>query len=105
LPVNKDERAALSEHAVVDLEPELSSYAHTGALLKQLDLVIGVDTSVVHLAAALAVPTWIILAAHSDWRWLEQRNDTPWYPGVMLCRQSVPDDWSELISRVQQVLS
>lgn len=105
VPVNKEQKNLLDQHSVTDLEPEIISYAHTGALIKQMDLVICVDTSVAHLSAALDVPTWVLIAAHSDWRWLEERDDSPWYPGVTLFRQSSPGNWEELIEQVRQKLS
>ena len=105
VPVNKEQKSRLSEHDVTDLEPELNSYAHTGALIKQMDMVISVDTSVAHLAAALNIPCWIMIAAHSDWRWLDARNDSPWYPRVKLFRQAQPGDWEGLIEQVRQELN
>ena len=99
------QKSRLSEHDVTDLEPELNSYAHTGALIKQMDMVISVDTSVAHLAAALNIPCWIMIAAHSDWRWLDARNDSPWYPRVELFRQAQPGDWEGLIEQVRQELN
>lgn len=75
----------------------------------QLDLLISVDTSVVHLAAALGKPVWALIAASSDWRWLEGREDTPWYPNVRLFRQSAPEgknaQWTGVLERVEQALS
>jgi len=105
LPLDKQQKNQLQKAGIENLEPELISYAHTGALIKQMDLIISVDTSVAHLAAALDLPTWILLAVHSDWRWLEGRDDSPWYPSVILFRQSSPGDWDELITRVKQNLN
>ncbi len=90
LPASREDKALMEKHNITDLEPELTSYAHTGALVSQLDLVITVDTSVAHLAAALNKPTWILIAANSDWRWLEDRDDSPWYPSARLFRQDAP---------------
>ncbi|MHB1556072.1 MAG: tetratricopeptide repeat protein [Isosphaeraceae bacterium] len=84
---------------VVDLGARVSDYADTAAVLRQLDLLIAVDTSVVHLAGALGVPTWVMISTRSDWRWLVDREDTPWYPSLRLFRQSRLDDWNELFSR------
>lgn len=104
LPVSKEEKDLMGKYGITDLEPELTSYAHTGALVKQLDRVIGVDTSVIHLAAALNVSTWVLIAAHSDWRWLTEREDNPWYPSVRLFRQNLPDDWENVMDRVASSL-
>jgi ADP-heptose:LPS heptosyltransferase len=67
-----------------------------------------VDTSVVHLTAALGKPVWALIAASSDWRWLEEREDTPWYPSVRLFRQTDEEakkwSWAPLLARVQSEL-
>ncbi len=76
----------------------LLDFAHTAALLACLDLVITVDTSVAHLAGAMGVPTWVMLQSSNDFRWLRQRNDSPWYPGMRLLRQSEPGDWSSVLA-------
>jgi hypothetical protein len=70
-----------------------------------LDLVISVDTMVAHLAGGLGQHTWTLLAHHSDWRWMAERDDTPWYPGMRLYRQRVPGDWHEVIARVRADLA
>ena len=94
----------LPEGAVTDLSPLLTDYAETGAALASLDLLIAVDTSVIHLAGALGRPTWLLLASVSEWRWMRDRDDTPWYPGMKLFRQSAYRDWPELIGRVASAL-
>ncbi|MGO9673696.1 MAG: tetratricopeptide repeat protein [Methylocella sp.] len=73
------------------------SFADTAAIIANLDLVIGVDSAVVHLAGALGKPAWILLAARADWRWLRERNDTPWYPQAKLYRQETLGDWDEVV--------
>jgi len=65
-----------------------------------LDLVIAVDTAVAHLAGALGKPVWLLLPANSDWRWLEERSDSPWYPGMRLFRQKVLGEWAEVVKEV-----
>jgi ADP-heptose:LPS heptosyltransferase len=77
-------------------------FADTAALVSNLDLVISVDTAVAHLAGALGIPCWVLLPEYkTDWRWLVERTDTPWYPGVMqLFRQSRAGDWSDVIADV-----
>ncbi|MCC6301621.1 MAG: tetratricopeptide repeat protein [Gammaproteobacteria bacterium] len=79
---------------------ELNDFGDTAALVECLDLVISVDTSVAHLAGALGKPTWILLPYHPDWRWLLDREDSPWYSGVRLFRQPRPGDWDSVIARV-----
>jgi ADP-heptose:LPS heptosyltransferase len=82
---------------VEQLGPEFDSgetgFLDTAAVMECLDLVITCDTSVVHLAGALGRPTWMALKHVSDWRWLTDRDDTPWYPSVRLFRQPRPGDW------------
>lgn len=88
------------------LPAPMGDFHETAALVASLDLVIAVDTSVVHLAGALGRPVWTLLADHlTDWRWFEARSDSPWYPGVMrLFRQRVPGDWAAVIAEVRQAL-
>jgi tetratricopeptide (TPR) repeat protein len=88
------DRAALATAGVIDLGPHLRDFADTAALLERMDQVITVDTSVAHLAGALGRPTWILLPVASDWRWLYDRSDSPWYPTVRLFRQRAIGDWS-----------
>ena len=76
----------------------------TAAAMKNLDLVIAVDTSVAHLAGALGVPVWVAMPLASDWRWLLDREDTPWYPTMRLFRQQELGDWDEVIGRMAEAL-
>ncbi len=80
-------------------------FMDTAAILENLDLVIACDSAIVHLAGALGVPTWIVLNTQPDWRWMIDRNDSPWYPSVRLFRQSQPKDWAEVFLRIQQSLT
>jgi ADP-heptose:LPS heptosyltransferase len=90
---------------VVDLAPLLSDFAETAAAIVNLDLVISVDTAVAHLAGALAKPVWLLLPFVPDWRWLLDRDDTPWYRTMRLFRQRTPGDWDEVIERVGRALN
>ena len=74
--------------------------ADTAALIATLDLVVTVDTSIAHLAGALGVPTWVLLPYNADWRWLEGRSDSPWYPSMKLFRQPAAGDWSALVASI-----
>jgi len=78
---------------VVDLSRWLTDFAETAAAVSHLDLVITVDTAAAHLAGALARPTWVMLPAAPDWRWLLGRQDSPWYPTMRLFRQKKAGDW------------
>ena len=77
----------------------------TAAAISELDLVISVDTAVAHLAATLQRPTWLMLPFASEWRWLLETEQTPWYPTMRIFRQHRPGDWAELVSRMTQELS
>jgi len=79
-----------------DFDKAHGSFMDSAALMKNLDLVITADTSVAHLAGALGVPVWIILPFPAEWRWLMDRNDSPWYPTARLFRQTVDGDWSDV---------
>jgi glycosyltransferase involved in cell wall biosynthesis/tetratricopeptide (TPR) repeat protein len=90
---------------LTDLGPNLNDFTDTAAVLDQLDLVISVDTAVVHLAGALGRPVWALLAFTPDFRWLLDRDDTPWYPSVRLFRQQRRHDWAGLIQDVSAALT
>ncbi|HEY3308057.1 MAG TPA: tetratricopeptide repeat protein [Desulfuromonadaceae bacterium] len=90
---------------VVDLSGRISDFSDTVAIIMHLDLVISVDTAVAHLAGALGKPVWNLLPFVPDWRWLLEREDSPWYPTMRLFRQESPGDWRNVISRVRQELS
>jgi len=89
---------------LTDWTDDLSDFADTAALLANLDLVITVDTAVAHLAGAMGKPVWLLLPFSPDWRWMLNRNDTPWYPTMRLFRQPSPGDWESVINRVIQQL-
>ena len=93
-----------STACVTDLSPHISDFASTASLIESMDLVVTVDTAVVHLAGALGKPTWVLLPFAADWRWLLDREDTPWYPNTKLFRQRVAGDWPEVIDRVANEL-
>ena len=90
---------------LIDVSAELGDFADTAALLDQLDLVITADTAVGHLTAALNKPTWVMLPRVCDWRWLEDRDDTPWYPSMRLFRQAQAGEWGEVVNRVRKELA
>ena len=85
---------------VVDDTAQLGDFAATAALIAGLDLVITVDTAVAHVAGALGKPVWTLIPFAADWRWLEDREDSPWYPTMRLFRQRRPGDWAEVLQRV-----
>jgi hypothetical protein len=79
---------------------KLKDFSDTASLIANLDLVISIDTSVAHLAGALARPVWVLLPFLADWRWLLDRDDSPWYPTARLFRQHTAGDWSGVIDHV-----
>lgn len=87
-----------------DLGEEIGDFADTAAIIDNLDLVITVDTSVAHLAGAMGKKTWILLPFYPDWRWLLDREDTPWYPSMRLFRQPDHGEWGTVIERVTSEL-
>jgi ADP-heptose:LPS heptosyltransferase len=86
------------------LEDELRDFDDTAALVESMDLVVTVDTSVAHLAGALGKRAWVLLPFNPDWRWLFDREDSPWYPTVRLFRQPRYGDWASVISAVHSEL-
>jgi tetratricopeptide (TPR) repeat protein len=87
-----------------DWTQHIGDFADTAALIETLDLVISVDTSVAHLAGALGKPVWVLNRFDACWRWLIDREDSPWYPTARLFRQTKPGDWSDVVARVVQAL-
>jgi ADP-heptose:LPS heptosyltransferase len=87
-----------------DHGPQLLSFDDTAALIEQLDLVLTVDTSVAHLAAAMGKPTWILIGWRHDFRWMKDRTDSPWYPSVKLWRQAPGEPWGAVLERVRVAL-
>ena len=80
---------------------DLKDFSDTAALLNQMDLIISVDTSVAHLAGALAKKVWILLNYIPDFRWMLDREDSPWYPNARLFRQPKVDDWNSVIKKIE----
>jgi tetratricopeptide (TPR) repeat protein len=90
---------------IVDLTPSINDFADTAALIEKLDLVISVDTAVAHLAGALAKPVWTLLPFAPDWRWMLDREDSPWYPTMRLFRQPQIGDWASVMESMQAELT
>jgi ADP-heptose:LPS heptosyltransferase len=103
--LQKGEAARQAQHSpdgmsLVEWTDELRDFADTAGLVAALDLVITVDTSVAHLAGALGKPVWVLNRHDRCWRWLRDREDTPWYPTMRLFTQPSPGDWVSVIRRV-----
>jgi hypothetical protein len=101
-----EQEAELAAAGVTRYPGSVHSFADTAALMQNLDVVVGVDTAVSHLAGALGRPTWIMLNAYAtDWRWLMDRDSSPWYSTARLFRQPVRGDWAAVTRKVAQYLS
>jgi tetratricopeptide (TPR) repeat protein len=103
-PSDEARRIIDATACVTNLSPHISDFASTASLIESMDLVVTVDTAVAHLAGALGKPTWVLLPFAAEWRWLLDREDTPWYPNTKLFRQRVAGDWPEVIGRVANEL-
>jgi hypothetical protein len=101
--LQRDLRPA-ERRAPIMLDPLRLTVYGTAQLMRSLDLVISIDSMPAHLAGALGVPTWTLLPHEADWRWMEERDDSPWYPTMRLFRQERPGDWSAVIRRFAREL-
>jgi hypothetical protein len=94
------------EFPVIDLPRRRGrDFSETAAIMCSLDLVIAPDTAVAHLAGGLGIPVWLALPYSSEWRWLSDRDDSPWYPTMRLFRQSTPGEWEPVFQRMADVLT
>jgi hypothetical protein len=100
----EEERRSCGSFTLDPLGAEIGDFADTAAILTHLDLVIAVDTAVVHLAGAMGRPVWTLLAFAPDWRWLLGRADSPWYPTMRLFRQPTAGDWASVFAEVAREL-
>lgn len=96
---------AVRAQRITDLAPAIKDYFDTAAAVAACDVVVSVCTSVAHLAGALARPTFTLLAYVADWRWLQDRSDSPWYPTMHLLRQDALDDWSAPLGALRDALA
>jgi len=90
---------------VFTCQGRVADFAETAAVVAQLDLVLGVDTAVMHLAAAMGKPAWMLLPTMPDYRWLLDREDSPWYKSILLIRQAENEDWAAVLARTLPVLT
>ncbi len=89
---------------IFDWKDKLEDFSDTANVIKQLDLVISVDTAVAHLSGALNLPTWLLLPVNADFRWFKDRSDSPWYPSMRIFRQLEHGDWGSLVSQIKEAL-
>jgi hypothetical protein len=85
---------------LIDHRADLTDFTRTAGLLGNMDLVITVDTVIAHLAGALNIPIWVMLAHSPDWRWMREREDSPWYPSLRLFRQKSRGNWDPVLEAV-----
>ncbi len=105
LPVPEAAKAQLAAHPEIpDLGAELSDFAETAAVIRNLDLVVTIDSAVAHLAGSLGAPVWVMMPRPADWRWMNDRTDTPWYPSMRLFRQPAPGDWDGVFRELTAAL-
>jgi tetratricopeptide (TPR) repeat protein len=98
------EHETLAQSGILDFSDRLHDFTDTAALISELDLVVSVDTSVAHLAGALGKPVWILLTHAPDWRWLLDRDDSPWYPTARLFRQADGRQWAGAVGCLHEAL-
>lgn len=103
--LQKDGPGAPDRFGLVDFMDECRDFADTAALIANVDLVVSVDTAVVHLAGALGKPVWVLNRFDSCRRWLQGREDRPWYPTLRLFHQPRPGDWESVVSGVKKELA
>jgi len=101
----QDRQKLQAVNRLIDWSDEFSDFDYTAALIMNLDLVITVDTSVAHLAGALGKPVWLLNRFASEWRWMRDRKDSPWYPTTILFNQCRAGDWEEVIGRACSALA
>lgn len=102
----ESDMATLKAHKNISIVADkLLDFSDTAALLDHIDLVISIDTSVAHLAAAMNKPVWILIPFDPDWRWLLNRNDSPWYPNMRLFRQAQINQWEDVIQQIKNALT
>ena len=89
---------------VGDFDTSSGPFMDTAALMLNLDLVVTCDTAIAHLAGGLGVPVWVALPRGAEWRWFEERDDSPWYPSMRLFRQRRAGQWSEVFERMASEL-
>lgn len=103
--VRVEDQALLDSLDIAQLGPDFRDMADTSAVLELMDLVITVDTSVAHLAAAIGRPTWLLLSFNADWRWIHGHDSTAWYPTVRIFKQAQFGDWKGVFDRVTLALT
>lgn len=93
-----------NDYQIIDLLPYISNYTDTAALLKNIDILITIDTSIAHLAGAMGIRTYLLLPYYADWRWFHNEEKTQWYNSIRIFKQKEPNDWQSVINEVNMIL-
>lgn len=102
--LSNEERDLLKKHNIIDTSQKIENFTDTAAIIDNLDIVIAIDTSVAHLAAAMGKQVLLMLPVKPDWRWMLEKSDSPWYPSVKIFRQTKNTDWQDVINEVQKTI-
>jgi hypothetical protein len=101
-----EEESVLTANGVAVYSSVIHNFGDTAALIQHLDVVLSVDTAVAHMSGAIGRPTWVMLNQYAlDWRWLLNRDDSPWYPSARLFRQPAMGDWQSVTKKIHQYLT
>ncbi|HYA66688.1 MAG TPA: glycosyltransferase, partial [Burkholderiaceae bacterium] len=104
--LHRVEATFLAQQAnLADVTAEIRGFVDLAAVISLLDLVVTIDAPVAHLAGAMGKPVWVLLPFDADFRWMQDREDSPWYPTARLFRQTTPGDWEDVITRVHRELT
>jgi len=103
--ITEEENEMMAEFGIKDLSSELGDFKDTASVIKALDLVITIDTSVAHLSGALGLKTWLLLSKRADWRWYRGIDYSPWYPSMKLFRQENYNDWKTVFEKIYEELN
>jgi hypothetical protein len=102
--INESDQNVLSHHKeVVFLGEEINDFVDTAAIVMNMDLIISVDTSLIHLAGSLNKPSLLMLPWCAEWRWLIDKSDSPWYPSLKILRQESPGDWDSVVAQIRLI--
>ena len=102
---DENEIKFFNDNNIIDCSKYINDFYDTAAIIKNLDLVITIDSSIVHLAGALSVDTYLLIPYSSEWRWFEDTKITPWYNSVTLFKQKIPADWKSVVNDVLEILN
>lgn len=103
--IDDESKELLSSSPIIDLSPFIKNYSDTASFLFNVDVLVTIDTSIAHLAGALGIKTYLMLPYDSEWRWFYDIKTTPWYDSVTIFKQTIPNDWDEVIQRINETIN